>query len=133
MERRGEAERPILVQRRGNGEDYGAVGGQTMDMYYKSITHLHFANKKLLEDYVTDATVAKQGTPRTFTPSEMPVKAVDPDCGAPPVFVVQGALERRLKEQLAWVLRQVEALLLLLVLTFALAAVSTWGQPRCCS
>ena len=52
----------------------------------------------------TDAAVAKQGTPRTFTPSEMPVKAVDPDCGAPPVFVVQGALERRLKEQLAWVL-----------------------------
>ena len=26
------------------------VGGQTMDTFYKSITHLHFANQRLLED-----------------------------------------------------------------------------------
>ena len=54
--------------------------------------------------YSERAAVAKAGTPRHFTPSEMPVKAVNPDCSSPAVFVVQGALERRLKEQLAWVL-----------------------------
>jgi hypothetical protein len=43
----------------------------------------------------TNSEVVRRGTPRHFTPDEMPVRAVDPDCAGPPVFVVQGSLGRR--------------------------------------
>jgi hypothetical protein len=65
-------------------------------MHHAEEGNLHTLLANFRNSYVASGGegVAKL-TQRHFLPSLMPIEATPPNCGAPPVFIVQGGLERR--------------------------------------